>query len=68
MKVGKAALGDTLKRQILTLELEPDQDLDEVQLNQEYETPGRRCGTFCGDWPPRDMWRSAKTRARGSFP
>ncbi len=36
MKVGKAALGDTLKRQILTLELEPDQDLDEVQLSQEY--------------------------------
>lgn len=36
MKGGKAALVDTLKRQILTLELQPDHDLDEVELSKEY--------------------------------
>jgi DNA-binding GntR family transcriptional regulator len=36
MKGGKSTLADTLKRQILTLELEPDHDLDEVQLSEEY--------------------------------
>jgi DNA-binding GntR family transcriptional regulator len=36
MRNGKAALADTLRRQILTLELEPDHDLDEVQLSDEY--------------------------------
>ncbi len=36
MKGGKVALADTLKRQILTLELQPDHDLDEVQLSEEY--------------------------------
>lgn len=36
MKGGKTALQETLKRQILTLELAPDQDLDEVKLSQEY--------------------------------
>ncbi|MCW6512666.1 GntR family transcriptional regulator [Lichenifustis flavocetrariae] len=36
MKGGKTALADTLRRQILTLELEPDHDLDEVQLSEEY--------------------------------
>lgn len=36
MKGGKTALSDTLKRQILTLELQPDHDLDEVQLSEEY--------------------------------
>jgi DNA-binding GntR family transcriptional regulator len=33
---GKSALHETLRRQILTLELEPDQDLDEVRLSEEY--------------------------------
>ena len=36
MKGGKSALLDTLKRQILTLELQPDHDLDEVQLSATY--------------------------------
>lgn len=36
MKGGKTALADTLKRQILTLELQPDHDLDEVELSREY--------------------------------
>jgi DNA-binding GntR family transcriptional regulator len=36
MKGGKSALAETLKRQILTLELQPDHDLDEVQLSEEY--------------------------------
>ena len=36
MKSGKTALYETLKRQILTLELPPDQDLDEVRLSEEY--------------------------------
>jgi DNA-binding GntR family transcriptional regulator len=36
MKGGKSALADTLKRQILTLELAPDHNLDEVQLSEEY--------------------------------
>lgn len=36
MKGGKSALAETLKRQILTLELEPDHDLDEVQLSEAY--------------------------------
>lgn len=36
MKNGKTTLYETLKRQILTLELPPDQDLDEVKLSEEY--------------------------------
>ncbi len=36
MKGGKSALNETLKRQILTLELAPDEDLDEVRLSEEY--------------------------------
>jgi DNA-binding GntR family transcriptional regulator len=36
MKSSKATLYETLKRQILTLELTPDQDLDEVRLSEEY--------------------------------
>lgn len=36
MKGGKTALYETLKRQILTLELPPDHDLDEVGLSEEY--------------------------------
>lgn len=36
MKGGKSVLVETLKRQILTLELEPDHDLDEVQLSAKY--------------------------------
>lgn len=33
---GKTALYETLKRQILTLDLAPDEDLDEVSLSEEY--------------------------------
>ena len=36
MKGGKTALYETLKHQILTLELPPDHDLDEVRLSEEY--------------------------------
>lgn len=36
MKGGKTSLYETLKRQILTLELPPDQDLDEASLSEEY--------------------------------
>ena len=36
MKNGKTTLLETLKRQILTLELPPDHDLDEVRLSEEY--------------------------------
>jgi DNA-binding GntR family transcriptional regulator len=36
MKGGKTALYETLKRKILTLELAPDEDLDEVSLSEEY--------------------------------
>jgi DNA-binding GntR family transcriptional regulator len=36
MMGGKTELYETLKRQILTLELEPDQDLDEVALSKQY--------------------------------
>lgn len=36
MKSGKITLYETLKRQILTLELPPDQDLDELKLSEEY--------------------------------
>ena len=36
MKGGKAALHETLKRQVLTLELAPDQDLDETSLSEAY--------------------------------
>lgn len=35
-KNGKASLYETLKRKILTLELSPDQDLDEASLSKEY--------------------------------
>lgn len=35
-KRGKAALYEALKRQILTLELAPDQDIDEASLSTEY--------------------------------
>lgn len=36
MKGGKTALYETLKHQILTLELPPDHDLDEARLSEEY--------------------------------
>ena len=36
MKGGKTALYEMLKRRILTLELAPDGDLDEVRLSEEY--------------------------------
>jgi DNA-binding GntR family transcriptional regulator len=36
MKSNKTTLYETLKRQILTLELPPDQDLDELSLSEEY--------------------------------
>src|SRR5262249_6033303 len=36
MKGGKTSLYETLKRQILTLELPPDHDLDEASLSEAY--------------------------------
>lgn len=36
MKGGKGELYDDLKRQILTMELDPDDDLDEVSLSEKY--------------------------------
>lgn len=36
MKGGKSDLYEDLKRQILTMELEPDQDLDEATLSENY--------------------------------
>lgn len=36
MKNGKNGLYDDVKRQILTMELDPDQDLDEVSLGETY--------------------------------
>jgi DNA-binding GntR family transcriptional regulator len=36
MKGGKSDLYDDLKRQILTMELDPDEDLDEVTLSDKY--------------------------------
>lgn len=36
MKGGKNALYDDLKRQILTMELDPDEDLDEAGLSERY--------------------------------
>lgn len=36
MKSGKNGLYDDLKRQILTMELDPDEDLDEVSLSARY--------------------------------
>lgn len=36
MKGGKNALYDDLKRQILTMELDPDEDLDEASLSERY--------------------------------
>lgn len=36
MKGGKNGLYDDLKRQILTMELTPDEDLDEVSLSEQY--------------------------------
>lgn len=36
VKGGKASLYETLKRQILTLDLQPDADLDEASLSEEY--------------------------------
>jgi DNA-binding GntR family transcriptional regulator len=36
MKSSKTTLYETLKRQILTLELPPDEDLDEFRLSQKY--------------------------------
>ncbi|SCB34566.1 GntR family transcriptional regulator [Rhizobium multihospitium] len=36
MKGGKSNLYDDLKRQILTMELDPDQDLDEASLSEQY--------------------------------
>ncbi|WP_341486857.1 GntR family transcriptional regulator [Pararhizobium sp. A13] len=36
MKGGKSELYDDLKRQILTMELDPDEDLDEAALSEKY--------------------------------
>ncbi|WP_374828269.1 GntR family transcriptional regulator, partial [Brucella lupini] len=36
MKGGKSELYDDLKRQILTMELDPDEDLDEASLSEKY--------------------------------
>jgi DNA-binding GntR family transcriptional regulator len=36
MKGGKSELYDDLKRRILTMELDPDEDLDEVSLSEKY--------------------------------
>jgi len=36
MKGGKSNLYDDLKRQILTMELDPDEDLDEASLSEKY--------------------------------
>jgi DNA-binding GntR family transcriptional regulator len=36
MKSGKTSLYDDLKRQILTMELDPDEDLDEVSISEKY--------------------------------
>ena len=36
MKSSKSSLYDELKRQILTMELDPDEDLDEVGLGEQY--------------------------------
>lgn len=36
MKSGKSSLYDDLKRQILTMELDPDEDLDEASLSEKY--------------------------------
>lgn len=36
MKSGKSSLYDDLKRQILTMELDPDEDLDEVSISEKY--------------------------------
>lgn len=36
MKSGKSELYDDLKRQILTMELDPDEDVDEVSLSEKY--------------------------------
>ncbi len=36
MKNGKSSLYDDLKRQILTMELDPDEDLDEASLSERY--------------------------------
>lgn len=36
MKRGKSSLYDDLKRQILTMELDPDEDLDELSLSEQY--------------------------------
>ncbi|MBX4876554.1 GntR family transcriptional regulator [Rhizobium bangladeshense] len=36
MKSGKSTLYDDLKRQILTMELDPDEDVDEVSLSEKY--------------------------------
>jgi len=50
MKGGKTALYETLKRQILTLDLAPDEDLDEVSLSEEYgisRTPVRDVLRLC---------------------
>jgi DNA-binding GntR family transcriptional regulator len=36
VKHGKSSLYDDLKRQILTMELDPDEDLDELTLSEQY--------------------------------
>ncbi len=47
MKSGKNGLYDDLKRQILTMELDPDQDLDEVSLSERYGLSQNACsGNF----------------------
>ena len=61
MKNGKSSLYEALKRRILTLELAPDQDLDEAELSEEYGISRT---------PMRDVlrrWREKDTLERGRF-
>lgn len=68
MKSRKSSLYDDLKRQILTMELDPDADLDEVALSERYglsRTPVREIFRRLAG---KAMSTSARTAAPASLP
>lgn len=61
-KTVKSSLYEDLKRQILTMELDPDTDLDEMSLSERYGCLAPRFAISFGSWRARVISISARTR------
>lgn len=67
MKSGKNGLYEDIKHQILTMELDPDQDLDEVSLGLRYGLSRTPSGKFSAVWRVKAISTSALIAVRASF-